>query len=210
MTDGSGYVWTDDLIGDFLVFQPNDNNNFCYYPAQVLGISNTGQVILEWYTGNIYARNEKPIEKQFTASREQCAQIYAAGPDLNYSKDNIGKLKWPHRLAEDATQNYPNDFSNPAISNILNSARDDVLAIVLGTRQHPIQSDYVEWRFESKRPEAHANAFLTNFHANLLPGDTTLIEPHAAFVLQLALRDIAATAEAQFLFLRIHVFERLR
>ncbi|KAJ7232408.1 hypothetical protein C8J57DRAFT_1533133 [Mycena rebaudengoi] len=116
-----------------------------YFPGQPTSIgakrkvmkSSSFQVVLEWYTGYIYVPNEKPIEKQFTASREQCAQIYAADPDLITQK-----------LAKDAAQNYPNDFSNPAISNILNSERNDVLEIVFGTRQHPIQSDYTEWMLE--------------------------------------------------------------
>jgi hypothetical protein len=75
-------------------------------------------------------------------------------------------------------------------------ARDDYLAIVLGTRQHPIQYDYAEWMFESNRSETHASPFLTNFRTNFVPGDTLVIEPQAAFVIQSVPRDITATAEA--------------
>ncbi|KAJ7207665.1 hypothetical protein C8J57DRAFT_1258053 [Mycena rebaudengoi] len=186
-------IWTDDIIGKFLMFNIADANGGNYYPAKVMGLSTTGQVLLEWYTGNIYVQGQRPAEKQFTASREECANIYQADPDLNYSSHNTGKIKWPYRLTEGAAQIFPDDFSHPEISIALTLAQDNVLEIILGSRPHPLQSDYDGWMLESRRPEAQANAFLEKFSRNLLSGDASLIEPHADVVFKSLLPDVAAT-----------------
>ncbi|KAJ7873648.1 hypothetical protein B0H14DRAFT_2569664 [Mycena olivaceomarginata] len=177
------WYWDDDLLGEYLMFKTHSGSYF--YPARVAGITSTGHVQMEWYQDNIYERNEKPVESEFLCSKQECANAAAGDPDELFDKDNVGAIRWPPRLLEDASQYFAYEISE--ISATLLAARPAAIAIIMGTKSHPITSDYDEWMADAPelREAKHAERFAEKFQrAGILLGDVSLAEVHTAHVFE--------------------------
>ena len=104
---------------------------------------------------------------------------------LTVLKGNVGLIKWPYRLTEDAGELH--QYTNPEISNALFHARQSVIEIITGQLVHPILPDFDLWMAgsEALKQEKHANDFAEKFfNARILPGDAFLIDPHTEHVSQ--------------------------
>lgn len=66
------------------MFRTRIEGNF--YPARLAGMTSTGEVRVQWYRDNIYDRQEIPMESEFVATKQLCADIAAANRDLTYTK----------------------------------------------------------------------------------------------------------------------------
>jgi hypothetical protein len=86
-------------------------------------------------------------------------------------------------LLEDASQYFAYEISE--ISAALRAARLAAIAIIMGTKSHPITSDYDEWMADAPelREAKHAERFAEKFQsAGILLGDASLAEVHATHV----------------------------
>ncbi|KAJ7607646.1 hypothetical protein DFH06DRAFT_1379863 [Mycena polygramma] len=156
-----------------------------FYPARVAGITSTGGVRMEWYQDNIYEQKDKPLESEFVCSKDECATAAAVECDVVFDRNNVGAIKWPPRLAEDASQNF--GYENPEISSALLASRSAIAELVLWSdlTRHPILSDYEEWMDDAPQlgEAKHAERFGDLFQsAEILDGDASLIEVHATHV----------------------------
>ncbi|KAJ7107524.1 hypothetical protein C8R44DRAFT_744708 [Mycena epipterygia] len=93
-------LWNDSLIGTYVMFKTNPQSGF--YPGEIASVTSTGGVRVVWYEGNIYERTDRPHDKEFVTTPEECAKNAAADSDSTYEPENVGMIKWPTRLAEDA------------------------------------------------------------------------------------------------------------
>ncbi|KAJ6579860.1 hypothetical protein B0H10DRAFT_2235559 [Mycena sp. CBHHK59/15] len=189
-------VWSDELIGEYLMFRSRLTGGF--YPACLEGLTSTGEVRLKWYRDNIYDRLEIPLETEFLATKQQCANIAAANADVTYEKDNVGMIKWPPRLTEDAQELF--GYENLDISDTLLHSRQFILDIIIGSPSalHPIGPDYEQWMVTGGelRDVGHANDFVHKFFsAQILPGDASLIGPHTDYVVQSIPPDVPAAKD---------------
>ncbi|KAJ7808385.1 hypothetical protein B0H14DRAFT_3482414 [Mycena olivaceomarginata] len=180
--DNGEALWSDDLLGEYLMFQTHLGS--AYYPARVAGITSTGMVRVEWY--NIYEQTDEPAETDFVCSKQECADTAAQEPEGKYDRTNVGAIKWPPRLVDDAYQLY--DYRNPKISRALSDAHNSVVAIIKAAdfTMHPILSDYDAWMAEAPQAKEvkHAEAFIRKFSsAAILAGDASLYESHIAEVI---------------------------
>ncbi|KAJ7842638.1 hypothetical protein B0H14DRAFT_3456690 [Mycena olivaceomarginata] len=162
------------------------SDEFAYYPARVAGITSTGMVRVEWYKDNIYEQTDEPAETDFVCSKHECADTAAQEPEGKYDRTNVGAIKWPPRLVDDAYQLY--DYRNPKISRALSDAHKSVVAIIKAAdfTMHPILSDYDAWMAEAPQAKEvkHAEAFIRKFSsAAILAGDASLYESHIAEVI---------------------------
>ncbi|KAK7012998.1 hypothetical protein R3P38DRAFT_3581609 [Favolaschia claudopus] len=161
--------WTDELLDTYAMFPGTSGKTF--YPARIASVTSTGLVRVEWYKDNIYPSVDRPMESEFVLTKDQCAK--AAGANVT----NVGMIKWPHRLVEDAHDIY--DYEDPEISEALLHARQPILDIIKCNTEHPIQLDYEAWMDSAPiNKEKHANGFAGRFNIGILPGDASLIEPH--------------------------------
>ncbi|KAJ6569381.1 hypothetical protein B0H19DRAFT_1066129 [Mycena capillaripes] len=175
-------VWSDALMGTYVMFQTRPQSSF--YPARVAGLTSSSAVRMEWYPDNIYTRAERPLESEFVTTQQDCASK-AALDDLTYNSNNVGLIKWPSRLAEDAEELH--GYMNPELSQALLGARKSVIGIIVGTVSHPIGPDYDQWMKSAGelKQEKRASGFShTFFNTRILPGDASLIEPHTEYVLK--------------------------
>ncbi|KAJ6572673.1 hypothetical protein B0H10DRAFT_1964338 [Mycena sp. CBHHK59/15] len=189
--------WKDELIGEYLMFKTGPGSSF--YPAHLERVTSTGEVQVKWYQDNIYERRELPLESEFLATKQECANIAVLIAEETYDRGNVGLIKWPPRLAEDARELYT--YENPEISDPLFHARESVLDIVIGSpsASHPIRPDYEQWMASGGelRDARRASDFGSMFYsAQILPGDASLIEPHTDYIMQQILPDIPADTEA--------------
>ncbi|KAF8160547.1 hypothetical protein K438DRAFT_1985649 [Mycena galopus ATCC 62051] len=156
-----------------------------FYAARVASLTSAGAVRLEWYVDNIYTQHEQPLESEFLYTKEACAKAAAANADLTYFKDNVGAIRWPYRLLEDAHDVH--EYNNIQIAESLLHSRHAVIEILSGLAPHPIVHDYETWMSSAGQltQENHANDFARKFfEARILPGDASLIEPHTEHVVQ--------------------------
>ncbi|KAJ7259066.1 hypothetical protein C8J57DRAFT_1234055 [Mycena rebaudengoi] len=154
-------AWSDVLLGTYIMFKTLPQSAF--YPARVAGLTSTDAVRMEWYKDNIYDRTERPLESEFVTTKADCAKHAAADADLTYESDNVGCIKWPLRLTEDAGELH--NYNNPAISATLLVARQPILDIITGSLFHPIVPDYDLWMASAQelKAEKHANDFARKF-----------------------------------------------
>ncbi|KAJ7916650.1 hypothetical protein B0H13DRAFT_1870985 [Mycena leptocephala] len=188
-------AWSDVLLGTYIMFKTSPQSAF--YPARVAGLTSTDAVRMEWYKDNIYDRTERPLESEFVTTKADCAKHAAADADLTYESDNVGCIKWPLRLTEDAGELH--NYTNPAISATLLVARQPILDIITGSLFHPIVPDYDLWMASAQelKAEKHANDFARKFFsAAILLGDASLIDPHTEYVLQALSAGILPVQEA--------------
>ncbi|KAJ6609110.1 hypothetical protein B0H10DRAFT_1954854 [Mycena sp. CBHHK59/15] len=176
--------WKDELIGEYLMFKTGPGSSF--YPARLERVTSTGEVQVKWYRDNIYERRELPLESEFLATKQECANITVLIAEETYDRGNVGLIKWPPRLAEDARELYTHE--NPEISDPLFHARQSVLDIVIGSpsASHPIGPDYEQWMASGGelRDARRASNFGSMFYsAQILPGDASLIEPHTDYII---------------------------
>ncbi|KAJ7768047.1 hypothetical protein B0H14DRAFT_3895019 [Mycena olivaceomarginata] len=191
-------AWSDDLLGKYLMCQTNPCSSF--YPARVAGITSAGMVRMEWYPDNVYDKMEQNAETEFLCSREECATVAAKDPTVcyGYDKSNVGTIKWPPRLQEDAAQLYC--YDNPEISAALTQSRQRIIDIILAndTAVHPIISDYHEWMLDAPQSKEtrHADDFSRKFSSiRLLPGDASLIDVHTTHVLEAVTTNVPESSE---------------
>ncbi|KAJ7309484.1 hypothetical protein DFH08DRAFT_823424 [Mycena albidolilacea] len=132
---------------------------------------------------------KNPLRENFFARKKkhECANAAAGDPDEPSDKDNVGAIRWPPRLLEDASQYFAYEISE--ISAALLIARPAAIAIIMGTNSHPITSDYDEWMADAPelREAKHAERFAVRFQsAGILLGDASLAEVHAIHVFEVA------------------------
>ncbi|KAF8185359.1 hypothetical protein K438DRAFT_1766002 [Mycena galopus ATCC 62051] len=175
-------TWSNELIGTHILFQTLRQSSF--YPGLIASLTSAGDVRVEWYPDNVYERGEKPLSSGFIITKEACASIASDNVDLI---EELGRIRWPYRLAEDARELYL--YENVEVSNALLLSREAVLDIITGSgpQLHPIVVDYENWMAEAGelKQSKHAADYILRFGSvNILPGDDSLMEPHAEYVLQ--------------------------
>ncbi|KAJ7621669.1 hypothetical protein B0H17DRAFT_597531 [Mycena rosella] len=180
-------------IGEFLMFKTRLEGS--YYPARLEGLTRGGEVRVQWYRDNIYDRQEIPLESEFVCAKQLCADIVVAQADVAYTKDNVGMIQWPYRLAEGARDIH--NFEHPEISDALLHSCQSILDIIIGlpSAPHPIGPDYEQWMATGGelRDIDRANDFVREFFsAQILPGDASLIDPHTNYVVRSVPPDIQA------------------
>ncbi|KAJ7130567.1 hypothetical protein C8R44DRAFT_906239 [Mycena epipterygia] len=172
-------LWNDSLIGTYVMFKTNPQSGF--YPGEIASVASTGGVRVVWYEGNIYERTDRPHDKEFVTTPEECAKNAAADSE----PDNVGMIKWPTRLEEDARTLHL--YDSPEISDSLLHSRRSILDIIIGSTFHPIVPDYDQWMATPGELTVakHTDHFVRKFHSTqILPGDASLIEPHTEYVMQ--------------------------
>ncbi|KAJ6618564.1 hypothetical protein B0H10DRAFT_1947415 [Mycena sp. CBHHK59/15] len=80
--------WKDELIGEYLMFKTGPGSSF--YPACLERVTSTGEVQVKWYRDNIYERRELPLESEFLATKQECANIAVLIAEETY--DTAGLL----------------------------------------------------------------------------------------------------------------------
>ncbi|KAK7051728.1 hypothetical protein R3P38DRAFT_3255060 [Favolaschia claudopus] len=162
--------WTDELLDTYVMFPGSSGKTF--YPARIASVTSTGLVRVEWYRDNVYPSFDRPMESEFVVTKAECAK--AAGANVD---SNVGMIKWPYRLVEDAHDIH--GYENPEISDALLHACQPILDIIKCNTEHPIQLDYEAWMDSAPiNEEKRANGFAGRFNIGILPGDASLIEPH--------------------------------
>ncbi|KAK7047011.1 hypothetical protein R3P38DRAFT_3423671 [Favolaschia claudopus] len=162
--------WTDELLDTYAMFPGSSGKTF--YPARIASVTSTGLVRVEWYKDNVYPSFDRPMESEFVVTKAECAK--AAGANVD---SNVGMIKWPYRLVEDAHDIH--GYENPEISDALLHACQPILDIIKCNTEHPIQLDYEAWMDSAPiNEEKRANGFAGRFNIGILPGDASLIEPH--------------------------------
>ncbi|KAF8956481.1 hypothetical protein BDZ97DRAFT_1958322 [Flammula alnicola] len=177
-----GGRWDKVMLGTFILLKPKPSARF--YPAKVLGRSSPIQVHVEWYNDNIYQADDDPLVTISVFTPNQCLHAKYCDTFFEYTKENLGAIKWPVRLEEDAADKH--DYSNTDIRKILEGSYGAVLEIMLGTRDHPIVPLYNNWiknRSHSvKMITQHQFKFTQQFKLDVLPGDLSLIDPFLQYL----------------------------
>ncbi|KAF9476157.1 hypothetical protein BDN70DRAFT_935258 [Pholiota conissans] len=178
-----GGRWDKLMLQAFVLLKPTPSSHF--YPAQILGRSSTTEVHVEWYEGNVYQSDDKPPEACSIFTPLECLHAKNCDEFFKYTKDNMGTIKWPIRLEEDAADLY--NYTNPHIRKILESSYGAILEILLGTRDHPIVPLYKNWN--ASRPATvkmisrHQFGFTKCFTLDVLPGDQSLVDHFLQYLL---------------------------
>ncbi|KAJ7688094.1 hypothetical protein B0H14DRAFT_3533549 [Mycena olivaceomarginata] len=155
-------------------------------------------VRMEWYPDNVYDKMEQNAETEFVCSREECATVAAKDPTVCYDKNNVGTIKWPPRLQEDAAQLYC--YDNPEISAALTQSRQRIIDIILANDTRCASYYLGLPRVDVGRPAAketrHADDFSRKFSSiRLLPGDASLIDVHTTHVLEAVTANVPESSE---------------
>ncbi|KAL1939097.1 hypothetical protein VTO73DRAFT_10357 [Trametes versicolor] len=166
------------LCGQFLLFKITPRSK--HYPARLMHFDLVqGRCNFAWYEGNVYPKNSRARPPTFSRSIRECAQTFVAqrrslGMRTPFS---IGKIQWPHRLSDEAEDNY--QYKNPEISSALADALPSIYNITSGRRDHPIMDRYrrdtPDMRIQEQRK---AMDFATSCCFGILPGDASVIFTH--------------------------------
>ncbi|KAF9540763.1 hypothetical protein CPC08DRAFT_730920 [Agrocybe pediades] len=175
-------LWDQRMINRYVILKPSDKSRR-FFPARVAGCSATTSVHVEWYSGNIYTKDELPKSRFMVITLEEAMRAEA---NTYFGKNTLGTVKWPVRLVEDA---YDNEgYRNQAITNALEGAYPVVKLILDGKWNHPIVGLFDNWLSHPDRPKASSAKlaaqqslfdfdFSLQFRLDILPGDASLIEP---------------------------------
>ncbi|KAJ7831602.1 hypothetical protein B0H14DRAFT_2592550 [Mycena olivaceomarginata] len=131
----------------------------------------------EWYcnvcfTPKPVAWSDDLLGKYLMCQTNPCSSFYPArvAGTTSAGMNNVGTIKWPPRLQEDAAQLYC--FDNPEISAALTQSRQRIIDIILANDNtvHPIISDYHEWMLDAPQSKETQSDqfFIAQFSPNLL------------------------------------------
>ena len=165
-------------------------------------MGSTTDVMLHWYSGNLYLENERPTTLEFTATKQECLDAQEFGifkytkaswtMKLHYScvdltvilQDTAGPIKWPLQLVEEACDNH--GYTNQAVSEALEDSYLSILNILLGNQAHPLMGKFLTWMGQLAEGNRIKNAFdfgKEQFNLHIHLGDQSLIEPLIARLL---------------------------
>ncbi|KAJ3557349.1 hypothetical protein NM688_g1521 [Phlebia brevispora] len=168
-------LWTDTLIGQSIYYCTHPKSKRMY--AARITQRDGAYAIVEWYRENAYVTQQE-ILKSTRIPIHRCAlaaiRLQRKHRHTSDDKVQLGKLKWPLRLHEDAIDR---GYLNSAITNALQDSLNSVVQILTGNRPHAIMDRYRrDVGSKVERPET-ASTWHARYAVPILHGDASLIHP---------------------------------